>query len=351
MRPPAGGAGGDGSLYTCPVKYAKFIFLIIGLLLLAKVLGAVDWRQVGGDLAKVGFGGFAIVICLHVVTFWTDVAGWQYTFNAMAPRDPRWTLRLYAVRLAGEAFNYILPAASMGGEPFKAALLKAHYRVPYREGAATLLLARTVNIIALLLFLSVGFLFMFFSEEFPQGMKMVAAVGLGGVAIGALQFLAIQWFKLSSWLSRRLSRTRFGRKLEGVVHALEEFDEHMVQFYRSKPRAFLAALVLGFINWMLGALEVFLVLGFIGHPVSFAEAWIIEALAQLMRASAFFIPAAVGVQEGTFLVACRAVTGVASTGITMSVVRRCRELIWVVVGLAVYWSYSLRRPAEPAAAP
>jgi hypothetical protein len=70
-----------------------------------------------------------------------------------------------------------------------------------------------------------------------------------------------------------------------------------------------------------------------------------------MRASAFFIPAAVGVQEGTFLVACRAVTGVASTGVTMSVVRRCRELIWVVMGLAVYWSYSLRRPVEPAAAP
>lgn len=333
------------------MKYAKYIFLVIGLLLLAKVLSAVDWGQVGGDLAKVGFSGFAIVIGLHVVTFWTDVAGWQYTFNSIPPRGLRWTRRLYAVRLAGEAFNYILPAASMGGEPFKAVLLKTHYRVPYREGAATLLLARTVNIIALLLFLGVGFVFMFFSEAFPQSMKVVAAVGLGGVAIGVLQFLAIQWFKLSSWLTRKLSRTRFGRSLEGVVHGLEDFDEHMVQFYRSKPLAFLAALALGFANWVLGALEVYLVLGFIGHPVSFAEAWIIEALAQLMRTSAFFIPAAVGVQEGTFLVACRAVTGVASTGVTMSVVRRCRELIWVVAGLAIYWSYSLRSPVQPAAAP
>jgi hypothetical protein len=50
-------------------------------------------------------------------------------------------------------------------------------------------------------------------------------------------------------------------------------------------------------------------------------------------------------------VACRAVTGVASTGITMSVVRRCRELVWVTLGLAIYWSYSLRRPADTAAAP
>jgi len=333
------------------VKYAKYLFLGIGLLLLAKVLSAVDWTLIRADLAKIGWSGFAIVIGLHVVTFLTDVAGWQQTFNSVPPREPRWTLRLYAVRLAGEAFNHILPAASIGGEPFKAALLKTHYRVPYREAAATLLLARTVNIIALLLFLSVGFVFMFFSEAFPQSMKVVAAVGLGGVAIGAVQFLAIQWFKLSSWISRKLARTRYGRKLEGVVHVLEEFDEHMVQFYRSKPLAFLTALTLGFSNWILGTLEVYLVLGFMGHPISFADAWIIESLAQLMRASAFFIPAAVGVQEGTFLVACRAVTGVASTGITMSVVRRCRELVWVTLGLAIYWSYSLRRPADTAAAP
>jgi putative membrane protein len=333
------------------VKYAKYLFLAVGLALLAKVLSAVDWDQVGVDLAKIGWSGFAIVVCLHVVTFLTDVAGWQQTFTSIPPREPRWTLRLYAVRLAGEAFNHILPAASIGGEPFKAALLKTHYSVPYREAAATLLLARTVNIIALLLFLAVGFVFMFLSEDFPKSMKVVAAAGLAGVAIGALQFLAIQWFKLSSWVSRKLSRTRYGRRLEGAVHALEEFDEHMVQFYRTKPRAFLAALTLGFTNWILGTLEVYLVLGFIGHPISFADAWIIESLAQLMRASAFFIPAAVGVQEGTFLVACRAVTGLASTGVTMSVVRRCRELIWVAMGLAVYWSYSLRRPVEPAAAP
>jgi hypothetical protein len=183
-------------------------------------------------------------------------------------------------------------------------------------------------------------------------MKAVAGAGLVGILIGTLQFVLFQWFKLSSTISRRLSKTRFGKRLEGVVHALEEFDEHMASFYRRNHLRFILSLSLGFSNWVLGAFEVYLVLGFIGYAVSFTDAWVIESMAQLMRAGAFFIPAAVGVQEGTFMVACRAVTGTNATGITMSVVRRCREIIWVILGLLLYWMYSMRpaaRTAESAA--
>lgn len=327
------------------VKYAKYGFLVIGLALLAGVLSRVQWDQVGIDLAKVGWGGIAIVLCLHVFTFWTDVAGWQLTFNSV-PLTARWNLRLYAIRMAGEAFNHILPAASVGGEPFKAAMLKTHYQIPYREAAATLLLSRTINTIALLLFVAIGFVFMFYSDAFPTTMKTVAAAGLVGVFIGTVQFVVFQWFKLSSTISRKLSKTRFGRRLEGVIHILEEFDEHMASFYRRNHLRFFLSLTLGFSNWVLGALEVYLVLGFIGYAISFTDAWIIEAMAQLMRAGAFFIPAAVGVQEGTFMVACRAVTGTNATGITMSVVRRCREIIWVIIGLLLYWMYSMRPVRE-----
>lgn len=334
------------------MKYAKFLFLAIGLALLGHILSQVKWEQVSLDLAKVGWGGIATILALHVFTFWTDVAGWQLTFTSV-PLSARWNARLYAIRMAGEAFNHILPAASVGGEPFKAAMLKTHYQIPYREAAATLLLSRTINTIALLFFVAIGFVFMFYSDAFPQSMKTVAAAGLLGVFIGTLQFVLFQWFKLSSTISRKLSKMRFGRRLEGVIHALEEFDEHMASFYRSSHARFAGALALGFSNWVLGALEVYLVLGFIGYAISFTDAWIIEAMAQLMRAGAFFIPAAVGVQEGTFMVACRAVTGVNATGIAMSVVRRCRELVWVVVGLLLYWLYSLRpvAPMSESAAP
>jgi uncharacterized protein (TIRG00374 family) len=335
------------TLHYIPVKNAKYVFLVLGLLLLAKLLSEADWQQIGLDLAKVGWGGFAIIMGMHVFTFLTDVVGWQLTFTSIPPA-PRWTRRLYAIRLAGEAFNHILPAASMGGEPFKVALLKTHYQVPYREAAATLVVARTANTIALLGFVALGFVFLVTSVKFPQSMVLVAGIGLAVLAIITVQFFLVQWFKFNSRVGRRLLRTRFGRRIERAVNFLQDMDDHIVQFYRASHLRFAVALLLGTVNWMLGAVEVFLVMRFIGHPVSFTDAWIVESLAQLMRAGVFFIPAAVGVQEGTFMVACRALTGVSETGVAMAVVRRCRELIWISLGLGFYWLYSLRRQPEPA---
>jgi hypothetical protein len=53
----------------------------------------------------------------------------------------------------------------------------------------------------------------------------------------------------------------------------------------------------------------------LGHPITFTDAWIIEAMAQLVRAGTFFIPSSIGAQEATFTVVCSAITGTPSLGI------------------------------------
>jgi len=327
-----------------PLKAAKLLFLALGLALLAAVIADADLQQVSQHLARVGWSGLAFVLGLHVLTFCTDVASWQLTFTTV-PLHRRWTLRLYAVRLAGEAFNYVLPAASVGGEPVKALLLKTHYRIGYREAAATLVLARTNNAIALVAFLGVGFTLLLASAFFPAAMKAVAGAGLAALSVGALLFFLIQWFRITSLAGRRLQRTRFGQRLDRAVHIIHDIDEHIVQFYRESHLRFAIALALGFANWVLGVVEVYCVMKFLGHPVSFADAWIIEAMAQMMRTGTFFIPASIGVQDGTFVFVCRAITGATETGVAVAAVRRAREIIWIALGLTLYWLYSLRRPA------
>ncbi len=327
------------------LRLAKLLFLALGLALLAKVVSDADLAQVAQHLARVGWGGVALVLALHVVTFWTDVAGWQLTFTSI-PLAQRWMWRLYAVRLAGEAFNTVLPAASIGGEPVKALLLKTHYRVGYREATATIVLARTVNTIALIVFLGAGFALLLASPSFSPAMKVVAGVGLAALGGGTGVFFLVQWFRIGSLTGRRVLKTRFGQRLERAVHVIHDIDEHIVQFYRESHLRFAIASTLGFTNWVLGVVEVYYVMKFLGHPVSFADAWIIEAMAQMMRTGTFFIPASIGVQEGTFAFVCRAITGSGETGVAMAAVRRAREIIWIALGLTLYWLYSLRRPAE-----
>ncbi|MGH8581979.1 MAG: hypothetical protein ACREWG_04155, partial [Gammaproteobacteria bacterium] len=70
---------------------------------------------------------------------------------------------------------------------------------------------------------------------------------------------------------------------------------------------------------------------------------IIESLAQLVRAGTPFIPGSLGAQEGTLTLACAAITGNPGVGLALSFVRRARELIWVLAGLGLWWTYSSGR--------
>lgn len=332
------------------MKIAKLLFLLLGLALLVPILREIDVREVSAHLAQVGAAGVLFVLALYVVTFLIDVVSWQLTFNSV-PLTGLWVWRLYLVRMVGEAFNNVIPAASMGGEPLKAVLLKSHYGVGYREAGISLVLAKTINMIALILFLCAGFALLMRSPDFGSPYKVVAGVGLIALTVGTLLFFLVQRLKLSSHASHRLLGSRFGDRIERVLHVIRDIDEQMVRFYTRHHARFGAALLLALANWLIGIVEVYVVMYLLGHPVSLVDAWIIEAMAQLVRAGTFFIPASVGAQEGTFFVVCAAITGKPGLGVALSLVRRSREIVWILGGLLLWWLYAMKRPVAAATAP
>ena len=99
---------------------------------------------------------------------------------------------------------------------------------------------------------------------------------------------------------------------------------------------------------MLGAVELYVILGFLGRPITFGEAWLIESVLQLLRAGRFFIPANLGASEVRFVVMVGALTGQPSLGLAAAVVRRSREVLWISLGLLLGWRLSFT-PAAAAA--
>ena len=65
------------------------------------------------------------------------------------PASLRWFSRLFLVRMVGEAFNQVSLVGSIGSETIKAIILKDRYRVRYRESGVSLVLAKTLDLIAL----------------------------------------------------------------------------------------------------------------------------------------------------------------------------------------------------------
>ena len=88
--------------------------------------------------------------------------------------------------------------------------------------------------------------------------------------------------------------------------------------------------------WSLGAIETWLVLRAIGHPVTPAQAFIVESLGMAARSAGFAIPAALGVQEGGFALAGAAIGLAAAPAVILSLIKRLREVLVGLVGLGLW---------------
>ncbi len=317
------------------MKLFKIIFLLIGLALLGWIVQTTNLTETMDLVKQIGFG-FFLVLGVYFLAFLFDSLTWQMTLLS-APLTTKWLYRFFQMRLAGEAFNNTLPAASMGGEPVKAVLLKNLYGFNYRESIASLILARTINTVSLILFLIVGFILMLDSAILDEKYNSIAGIGLAVLSVLILLFFAVQRFKIASLASTALSKNELFRWLGKILHHIKDVDETLVEFYTTHHQRAAYAFALAFVNWALGAAEIFITMHFLGHPVSLVDAWIIEAVAQLVRASTFFIPASIGAQEGAFMIIGSAVTGSPTVGFAMAIVRRAREIIWIIWGMMAFY--------------
>jgi len=325
--------------------FIKVFYLLIGVALLGVVIAGIDLSEVGGQIAKVGFG-ILVILAIYFVAFAIDSFTWQMTIPSI-PLNGLWAYRIWKLRMVGEAFNTVMPAGGMGGEPVKALMIKKHYCIDYQEGTVSLILAKTINLIALMMFLIGGFVLMTGATTLPETFETAATIGLIVLGVAVTLFFTIQRFGVTSLTGTRISRWQFAKRVETILHHIHDMDRRLVQFYTVARGRFAAAVILAFANWMFGVVEVYYSMIFLDHPISWSEAWIIEAVAQLVRTGTFFIPASIGAQEGAFVLVCGAITGLPSLGFSVSVIRRVREIVWIIWGFALGAMFSLKPRLMP----
>jgi len=126
-------------------------------------------------------------------------------------------------------------------------------------------------------------------------------------------------------------------------------EDKVNAFARAHRGRYVVSIVLATLRWTLGAAEMWLALYLLGHPVSVAEAVVLEGLLQLARTVSFFVPANLGTQDGALALAAAAITGVAAAGLGAALLRRVREVIFIALGFAIGGLYSLRAVRRQAA--
>lgn len=316
------------------MRITHLLFPVLGLTLLAAVLWQTDFGQLRAHVEAVGWISFAQICALFLVYFAADVINWQAALPQV-PRTPRWFLRLWLVRMIGDAYNNVTPTAALGGEPVKAWLMRRRYGVPWRDTGAGIVIARTSTMFALIVFVAIGVLLVWQRPGMSTQQQGLAAGTLLAVMAGTATIFLVQYFKLSTRLARAAGNTRWGARLLRAIATVEDIDRQLMNYYRAHRLALLVSIAAAWLAWVLGALEAWLVLKALGVEVSFADVWIMEAFVQSVRAASFFIPASLGAQEAAILVMIEWLLGSHSVGVATALVRRAREVLWIAVSLAV----------------
>lgn len=318
------------------MKAFNILVLLAGIALFAGVLYNADLSAVWEQLKHLGWVGMLVILIIYFITFLFDTAT-AYMTLLSAKLRPRWVYQLWQVMMYGDALNKVLPLASFGGEPIKAILLKRHLNVGYREGAASLVLFHTVASVALAPFVLIGFFFMFAIDNVDRSYWSVAGVGLALFAVAVAMLFLVQRLRAFSRASAWASKNRWGARVDAAIDVIRDIEERLIAFYTENSRGFLLALCFAFITWALGVAEIYYAMLFLGHPVTWGDAWVIEAVVVLVRTALFVVPANIGTQEGAFVVICGAVSGSPTTGLAVAAVIRARGLLWTFWGLMIGW--------------
>jgi len=316
------------------LRLVNLILLLIAAVFFVWILNEVGWDTLGHYLWQVGWNWPLLLLPYGLVT-WLEAWSWRYI---LADRPARTTVnRLFWLRLGGEALNQLTPTASLGGEPFKASRLQAD-GVPLETASASVVIMKGILVLSLVLYIFVGLaLAPVYLPEAAKHMLFLCLAALGLAAAGIIFVLVQRQDPFSNsfrFLDRRGWLPHFLRDHEGF---LADLDTAMSQFYRQYPSRAALAFFLFFLSWLLHAVEVYLIFRLLGHPISCGMAVCLDALAMLFSALGFFIPAALGVQEGGNILLALGFKLGFDLGAAFSILRRIREAFWLTLGLVVVW--------------
>ncbi len=335
---------------------------------------AALWSEIGQALWLL-----PALVGLHLGQLLLSALAWRELLHGKLPS----VAAFWRLRLVREGIDSMLPVAQVGGEIVGARLLTARGVAPALS-AASVVVDVTIELLAQVLFLAAGLVGL---ATLPGPDAAVGGTALGWIGAGGSTAAAARsWV----WLLPVVGGTaallvvaqRFGvlrglelfagavaRQFPGLAGDLVGLQAQALEIY-TRRAALLRSTALHGMAWLLGTVETWAVLHALGLDVSTVQALVVESLGMAARSAGFALPAAIGVQEAGFILAVAAAglptavhcvagallcaapqdmlslapgltggafgTGAVAVGLSLSLVKRLREMGTGLLGLALW---------------
>lgn len=301
------------------MKRAFIIAAGLGLALAIAIIAYEGFGAVTKAFATVGYG-LIVVTAIRAVELAGAGLGWWLIFPPEAKASLRQSVWLRFVR---EAINSLLPVAQVGGDIVGARIM-TFSGIPAGLSGASVLVDIFMQVVSLFLFTLVG-ISIFAMDGASNALLEPILIGVVIMGAALAGFFVAQRYGGAKLVDRALMALaeKFGWS---ALANLASLHDNLVRIYTDVPRLAIAMLV-HIVFWFVGTLEILVALHLMGYPIAIADAVVIESLGQAVRAAAFLVPGALGVQEAGFVAICSAFGIPAAPALALSLVKRVPELI------------------------
>lgn len=314
----------------------RWILLLLGLALFGWFIYRAGPAEIFASVRRLGWWT-PVVLLPYFLVYVFDTWAWHLSFGSYAATRPSF-FTLFRVRWAGECVNSIIPTAYVGGEALKAYLL--HKRgLPGLTASTSVVASKTCQVLAQVFFIGLGALAA--QPHLPAdsgaryGMVFIAFASLAVIILLFVLQRRGMFNSVRALLSRLSIRIKVFERNEAHLRKL---DEQIYAFYRHDRARFFGATFVYVLGWLTDAVEIYVVSRLLGLPLSATEAIAIESFISVAKSLGVFAPAAMGVQESGVMILFHLFGLPAPVGVAYALIRRGRELFYVLVGGALLYA-------------
>ena len=301
--------------------------LLAGLVAAVWLVWAIGFDAVFAAVARAGVGGLALLCLYALVLFVTLALAWR----SLLPPARRLPLRdFYLGRLVRDSIAEISPFSPVGGMVAAARLTILRGLDP-AHAAASVAGDATTEAMAQVAFLAFGVAMaaLHFSGDANAGPVLHAMIATLLLAVPGIAGLILLQKKGADFAEKTAARF-FPQVRDGV-----SFRQAIHELYDSPARLAASA------SWHLAAWigaggSTWLAFRLVGADIGLLDALALEALLCTLRSIAAFVPAALGVQEGGYVLLAQLFGLPAEIGLAVSLLKRAREIVLGVPAL-IYW--------------
>lgn len=317
-------------------------FFFLGLALFAYLIYKIKPAVLYEYLSQVG-PKFIFIILLSSVWYWAYALAWEIFLKNLSNRVHLW--QIFKIKICGEAMNSVTPFSWGAGDPGRVYLLKTH--IPVTEGTASVVVDRTLNNLAIALFMLIGILITFLKFDLPAELKIGLPIALS-VIIGGSLFLYIRSHEgLFEFLLDILRKLRIKRNFsEKTLQNVAEIDHHISHFYKMNKKGFFLAYGLHFFGRLMGVVEIYLAASFLGHSLSMLDSYLLASMTVIVNMIFTFVPGSIGVMEGAYTGVFAMLHLDPAIGTSIQIIRRARMVFWVAIGF-IFMAQMKQKDSKP----